>query len=272
MPEIKTKKIDSPANPIIKELARAVAKSRGGEDLFMLEGPKLIGAALDAGAKVKSAFFTEEFLSARGAKTLLARLATAGAELYHVSNSVLVKICDAKSPQPIAAACSHEMLSLDELSVGKEFLGVALDNISDPGNMGTIIRTADASGADAVIVLAGACSPFNPKAIRASAGSIFNIPIAECCEAELSSWAEGKGVKLYSTDARGGISAFDADYTGKVLIAFGNESAGVSKAVRDASDSAIHIPMAGRAESLNVAQSSAVILFEAMRQREKTAS
>ncbi|MEJ2695301.1 MAG: RNA methyltransferase [Candidatus Sulfobium sp.] len=144
---------------------------------------------------------------------------------------------------------------------------VVLDGIKDPGNLGTIIRTSDAAGAHAVVLLPGTCDPFMPKPLRASAGSVFNIPVVETEIAPLMKWMKERSIKMTVTSPDATDILYDADLTYPGAFAFGNEAHGVSRELKEEADLTVKIPIYGGAESLNVASSAAICLYEAVRQR-----
>ena len=144
---------------------------------------------------------------------------------------------------------------------------MAVDGVQEPGNLGTIIRTSDAVGADAVIMLKGTCDAFMQKTIRATAGSIFNIPIIYSGTDKFLEWLKLNGIMLVATALDSGKSAFDAGLENPIAFVFGNEAHGVSSEIKKKADLILKIPIYGKAESLNVSASAAVCLYEAVRQR-----
>jgi TrmH family RNA methyltransferase len=251
--------IDSPKNPKVKHVAdiRDRKSRRGGE--FMVEGPHLVESALDAGAEIKQAFFN-------GAqhKVLLKRIARTGAEIFEVSGRVLSKLTGTETPQGILAIVSLKTSTFEDIDVTKGPV-VVLDGVQDPGNVGTIIRTADAAGASAVVVLQGTADAFSQKALRSSSGSIFNIKIVRAQRKTVSDELKKLGLRILATTLDAETSIFDANLSGPLALVFGNETKGVSLELRRAADLAVKIPVHGGAESLNVASSAAIALYEVMR-------
>jgi TrmH family RNA methyltransferase len=257
------KKITSPSNPLVREILKEKKERTGG--VLIVEGRRLIEMALTSGAGMGRVFFTEAFRSKNGA--LLMRLSKKSSELIETSGHVLSKLADTETPQGIVAEVFREGRSLQELSLQDSPLIVVCDSIRDPGNLGAIIRTADAAAADAVVLLPGTCDPFLPKGIRATAGSVFNLPVLFSEEAVLLEWLRKKSVGLAVSDVNASLSIFDADLSRPLAFVFGNEAAGVSGHLKGKSDMRVRIPMPGRAESLNVATAAAICLYEAVRQR-----
>lgn len=265
---INIKKIDSPANPVLKAAAEVLARrSKYGADAFIIEGPHLVEAALSAGAKLKKVFVTPEFVAKAANRGLLKGASGAGAAIFELSARAMKKITDAKSPQGVSALCSYKPMELDWLKFKGAPLIVVSDGISEPGNLGAIIRSADAFGADAVVMLPGTCDPFGPRTLRATSGSAFNVPMVFVKAVELIPWLRGRGISTAAATPRARQTIAGVDLTKPVAFIFGNESRGISGDIIKATDIRFRIPIPGRAESLNVAASAAVCLYEAVRQR-----
>jgi RNA methyltransferase, TrmH family len=270
---MKTIKITSAANPLVRQTADIASRSKKADSgFFIAEGPHLVEAALAAASPVREIFFTPEYGQSEEGRKLLLRLSESEScpkDFIEVPDNVFLKISDAETPQGILAVAPSGLISLNELRSGRTPLLAVCDGISDPGNLGTIIRIADAAGADAVIILQGCCDPYSPKAVRATAGSVFNIPMVKAQEEEFVESMSSVGIRLVAADVRAGNSLYEADLTVPCAFVFGNESRGVSSFLLNNSDEHIRIPMAGLAESLNAAVAAAVCLFEAVRQRTK---
>ncbi|MDP2168158.1 MAG: RNA methyltransferase [Thermodesulfovibrionales bacterium] len=260
--------LTSPQNPLIKELVKIRNRPAGYRHKeFIIEGPHLIRTAIASGAPVKKVFFTEGFAGKKEGGRLLRELQKKDLEMFEITENILRKITDTEAPQGIVALSSYAPLRLEDLSFKDIPLIAVSDGVSDPGNMGAMIRTADAAGADAFIVLPGSCDPFMSKCLRASQGSVFNIPVVNAEMKNLIDWLRGGNIEIAATHQKAGHSIYDADLSGPLAIIFGNESEGVSAEMRAAADMEIGVPIPGRAESLNVASAAAVIIFEAVRQR-----
>lgn len=257
--------IASPANARIKDLIKK--KAHPAAECFFIEGPHLAGSALQSAAAIRDVYYTAAFAASEGGKELLAPLSRKAGRVFEVSEPVMRKLAATESPQGIVAVVSQPVLRIGDLSPGEAPLLAVLEGIQDPGNAGTIIRIADAAGADVVIALKGTCSPYLEKAVRATAGSIFTVPVIEARTDEFLKWIKAKRVALAVTAADGDQSIFATPLTGSLAFAFGNEAHGISSTLRDAADMSISIPIYGRAESLNVATAAAVCLYEAARQR-----
>lgn len=267
-------KITSPANPIIKEALKIKEKrSRYRHDAFIVEGPHLVEvAAASSNVEIKRVFFSEDFSAKRQGQRLLRQVALSvkgqGSKdiFIQVSEQVLNKLTDTETPQGIMAAVSYKPIVLDKVVFkGIPFI-VICDGIQDPGNLGTIIRASDAAGADAIVILPGTCDAFMPKTIRATAGSLFNIPIIYLEPEILFDYLESKNIALYAADVHAQVSVYEFDFKSPIAIVFGNEAHGVREVVLKKAKS-LKIPIVGKAESLNVAVAASVCLYEVVRQR-----
>lgn len=265
---MKCLRITSPANPHLKEVISILRRRpEEGERFFLIEGTHLVEMALDAGAGIKEVFFTGQFDAKEEGIKLLNRIADQGIRMAEVTDQIVKKLTDTETPQGIAALVKIQTKSLGDLALSNTPLLIVLDRIQDPGNLGTIIRTADAAGADAVLLLPPTCDPFKQKTIRSTAGSIFTIPVIQTEMDELGAFLRAAGVKLAvaSSDARDTL--YETDLNIPLALVFGNEARGVSTEMRERAEIALRVPVHGKAESLNVASAVAVCIYEAVRQR-----
>lgn len=259
-------RITSAANQHIKDMVKV--RSRPSSKAFFIEGPHLVASAVNSAATIREVFFSPSFASSDEGAEILAGLSKKAGRIFEVTEPVMKKLSDTESPQGIAALVSQPSPRLTDLSPGANALITVIEGVQDPGNVGTIIRLADAAAGDVVIVLQGACDPYMPKAVRATAGSIFNIPVIPAQTDECLRWLKLNKISLAVTSAKGTLSIFAAALTGPVAFAFGNESRGISRTLEEAADMVVNIPIYGRAESINVATAAAVCLYEAARQRQ----
>jgi TrmH family RNA methyltransferase len=249
---------------------RAIARDRRAREdtgLCLLEGPRVISAALDRSARLGGVWFG---YGARPAfSDLDARLKSAGVAVHTLKEGVLEKVGTTRTPQPVLATARLSPVPIGDLAarVDGGFVVVAV-GVADPGNLGTILRSAEAAGAAGVIVAGDSVDVRNPKVVRASAGALFGIPVAEVPDPlEATGALRDAGVRVIGAVARGGDAAARVDLTGRVALVVGNEARGVDPALVAALDATVTIPMAGAAESLNVAMAATVLCFEAARQR-----
>lgn len=274
--------ITSPANPLIREALDVRDRRRkAAPHRVFAEGLRLIETALAAGAGLEHLFFTAAFGARSEGRAFLRRAEKAALRLrdegdspagspwacVEVSDTVMLRLSETVSPQGVAAVLTCAERTLDSLVFPGVPLLVVCDGVQDPGNLGALIRTADAAGADGVVILPGTCDPFGSKTVRSTAGSIFNIPVVRCPADDLSRYAAARGLALYATDSHATLSLHDTDLRGPAAFVFGSEARGACREVRDAARATLLIPVYGRAESLNVAAAAAVCLYEAVRQR-----
>ncbi len=227
----------------------------------MVEGTKALSEALDAGAQLHAVF------AAPGAPAdVLERARAVGAAVHHIEPGVIERVAATVSPQPLLAVAEQIDVPFEELA-DAHLLVIAVD-IADPGNLGTVLRSAEAAGADGVVCCGSSVDVYNPKTVRAAAGAVFHLRLATAGDpVEVLDRVGGWGVTRLAAVARGGTHHTDVDMRGRVALAIGSEAAGLQPTVLDTVDELVTIPMAGRAESLNVGVAAAVLCFEAARQR-----
>lgn len=257
--------ITSVQNPLVKAAAELKQKKyRLSRNLFLAEGLRTVEEAVGSNL-IKSIFYTE--ISDERTHMVLEQAAAAGTELVCVSEGVFRKMSDTESPQGIIAVCripKFDFVSL--LAVGAPL--IVLDRVSDPGNVGTILRTADATGMGGLVLLEGSADIFAPKTVRASMGSTFHLPLITGMDANQAvSKMHDVGYKVLATSLKDSGDIYTVNFSGRVAVVVGNEANGVSEALLEQADEKIFIPMVGRAESLNVAVASGVIMYEILRCR-----
>lgn len=241
---------------------------RWDEGVCVIEGPDLVEAALESGVEFEALYVERSRVDDAAVAALLDRAALVGVDIFSLDAGVLEHVADAKTPQPVLATVRFALTPLSELDASG--LVLVLDNLRDPGNAGTIIRSADAAGARAVVLSGESVDPFNPKTLRASAGSVFHVPIVVAGLGETLSHCGARAVRSYATVVHGGTPYRDADLSGPCVVVIGNESAGLDAASVAQCDESLSIPMAGRSESLNAGVAASLIAFEALHQRRDT--
>ena len=254
-------------NPMVKAAAELKQKKyRQQQGLFLAEGLRTVEEAVRYGA-VQSIFYTA--IEDDRTRAVLEEAAAKQIKLVCVSDKVLKKIADTDPPQGIIAVCEMRSKRLDDfLASGKMLL--VLDRVTDPGNIGTMLRTADAAGVGGLLLLQGCADIYAPKTVRASMGSLFHLPVLSGLSEELLVQAARKaGYELLVTCLDGADNLYKADLQGRLAFVMGNEANGVSPALLAAADKRVFIPMQGRAESLNVAMAAGIVMFEALRQKLK---
>ncbi len=235
----------------------------------MAEGAELVRCALDAGAPLESVYVSPEGDGDGPTQAVCRRATEAGVRVFPLAPGVLERVADTVTPQPVLAVLPMlDDLRVDGLEARPGRLIVVLVDVRDPGNAGTVLRAADASGAHAVVFAAESVDPYNPKTVRASAGSLFHLPFAVCGDpGQVARELGTAGFRTLATVVRGGQDYADFDWSKPSALFLGNESSGLDEALCARLDGALGVPMEGRAESLNVGVASAVVLFEAARQR-----
>jgi len=260
--------IASRQNPFVQH-CRDLARRRhadGGE--ILLDGLHLLSDALAAGVPIAAAAAPDAFWESPSGVPLARALEAVGAQLYAASPAVIEAASPVKTPSGIVAVARWQPAGPGQVLEAQPALVVCIVRVQDPGNVGAIIRSADAAGATGVVVSAGSADPFGWKALRGSMGSAFRLPVAAGARVEdVCGEARRRGVRILSTTPSSGIGLHDADLTGPVLILVGGEGAGLPQPLQDAADARLTIPMRPPVESLNVAVAAAVILYEARRQR-----
>jgi TrmH family RNA methyltransferase len=230
-----------------------------------VEGPKLIAEALRAGLRLHCVF------AAQGAEELLESFRLPpNAEVLLLPREVLNSALSTETPQPVAALVSPPRWEWEQilgLSRDRKPLVLVLAGLQDPGNLGTILRSAEAFGATGVVSLPGTVSPWNPKAVRASAGSVFRVPLVAARVEECFKRLGKGGFRLWTTTTQDGEPANRADLSGPTAVLIGNEGSGVSPELAARAGGALTIPCPGPVESLNAAVAASVLLYEASRQR-----
>ncbi len=256
--------VQSKQNARVKELRHALARPAGG-GLVGVEGPNLVAEALRAGLRFECVF------AALGAEKLLKGLCLPPeTEVLLVPKPLLDAALATETPQPVAALVEPPLWTWAHLlsqDPAKPPLLVVLAALQDPGNLGTILRSAEAFGATGVLSLPGTVSAWNPKAVRASAGSVFRVPLLAVSAEECFARLRQAGIKVYATTVRDAEPAQQIDLAGPVALIIGNEGNGVPCALAARTDGRITISCPGPVESLNAAVAAGVLLYEAARQR-----
>jgi tRNA G18 (ribose-2'-O)-methylase SpoU len=243
---------------------------RAGE--FLVQGVRPISLAVEQGWTIRVLIYDSERSLSRWAQELLQ--GQRGAERVSMAADLLAELGEKEEAAPeLIAVVEMPADDLNRIEVGPEFLGVVFDRPTGPGNIGSIIRSADAFGADGLIVTGHAADVYDPKSVRASTGSIFALPSVRVpSQREVMEWVtarrtEGTPIVVVGTDEHGSADIFDHDLTQPTLLLIGNETSGLSTAWKDLADQLVRIPMTGSASSLNAANAATAVLYEASRQR-----
>lgn len=255
-------------NPRIKQLvALRESRQRKRSGLTRVDGARELLRALEAGL-VPEAVFVAEGLRAEGETvTALARCSATGIHVQPVSDDVYRKIRYGERDDGICATLAWQEGRLDDLPRPADPFWLVLEGIEKPGNLGALLRSADAAGVDGVILADPACDPANPNVVRASMGTLFTQPVVRCTGTEAIAWLQGHDCAIVLTRPQAERAWHQAALAGPVAIVSGSESAGLTSAWRAAATEEVVLPMAGFADSLNLAAATAVLLYEVVRQR-----
>lgn len=283
--------ITSAQNRKVKELLTLVEKSkaRSAAGLFVVEGQRELGHCLDAGFIPETLFICGEVMAVQnnavnvaktghlaeniegkdGLDALVAKAEALNPRLGVVQIPAFLyeKVAYRGSTEGIIAEVHSVPRALEDLRLGENPLVMVLESVEKPGNLGAVLRSADAAGADAVIVCDPLTDIWNPNLIRSSVGAVFSVPVAVCTSADAIAFLKKRGIRILTAQLQDSEWYYDTDMTGATALVMGTESTGLTQAWRDSADAHIKIPMLGRLDSLNVSVSAAVLLYEAVRQR-----
>jgi TrmH family RNA methyltransferase len=252
--------VTSLANPTVKAVrALHMRKARQESGRFLVEGLKAVTEAVDLGRAPRILLHGETIAG----HPLLVRAAAIAGETLEVSEAILAKISRRDNPQMVLGVFEQAFTALDALDPGASPCWVALEAVRDPGNLGTIVRTADAAGCGGLILVGDCCDPYSVEAVRATMGSIFAVPIARATAAEFLDWRARWPGAVVGTLLAAVTDFRAAAYRAPNLIVMGNEQAGLSAALAAACDVTVKIPMRGRADSLNLAVAAGVMIYAA---------
>lgn len=258
-------------NPQVRTVVRLRnRRHRQAQRRFVVEGRREIACAVEAGWPLGILFHCAELQA--GGDALLGRCQAAGVECVETSRAVFERMSYRRTPDGLLAVADTPELTLAKLAAtsgrcGSGELWLVAAAISVPGNLGAMLRSADAVGASGVLVADAAVDVFNPNVVRAGMGALFSVPLAVANADAVREWLAGRGVRLVLADPASASDYTAADFTGDLAIVVGSESAGLDSGWRCGQYPAVRVPMAGRVDSLNAATAAAVLLFEARRQR-----
>ncbi len=262
--------ITSATNPRIKGLVRLrVRRERDQTGLFVIEGFREIRRALEGPVEIIDIFTCPELYLGGNEVALVAAAALQGAQVWTVAQTAFRKASYRDRPEGLLAVARQFPTTFDTLVVGPSPLVLVVEAIEKPGNLGTMLRTAEAAGAAAVIVCDPATDPFNPNVVRASLGTLFAVPLAVGTSAEAIGWLKAQRIRSAATTPGATIPHWEADLTGPLALVIGSEQYGLSSQWLAAAEVRVVIPMPGSVDSLNAAAAAAIVLFEAVRQRSR---
>jgi TrmH family RNA methyltransferase len=232
----------------------------------MAEGLKLVIDALDLGWSIRTLVFAKSARGNQAVEKVAARTVAAGGTVLEVTEKVLTAITRRDNPQAVVGVFAQRLVPLKDIRPAAGDVWVALDRVRDPGNLGTVIRTVDAVGAKGVILIGDATDPFSLETVRATMGSIFAVPVAKASQEAFLAWRKGFSGLVAGTHLKGAVDYRSVDFTGRpVVLLMGNEQQGLTEELAESCDRLLRIPQAGRADSLNLAVATGVMLFEIRR-------
>ena len=254
--------ITSAQNPKLKRLLALQEKSRlrRSEGVFVVEGRRELEHCLAAGFEVESLFICPELYNCHSERS-------EGISTFHVSKEIYAKVAYREGTEGIIAEVKAKYLTLDDLALKKNPLVMVLEGVEKPGNLGAVLRSADAAGADAVIICDPLTDLYNPNLIRASIGAVFTVPVVCCSSEDAIAFLKARGIRILTAQLQDSSPYYDVDMTCGTALVMGTEATGLTPVWRAAADAHILIPMLGQLDSLNVSVSAAILLFEAVRQR-----
>ncbi len=263
-------KISSLQNPRVKQLVKLRdRRPRDEAGVFLVEGYREIRRALEKQVTLNELYYAPEWFLGENEPALIEQAAASGARLFELTKEAFAKVAYRERPDGLLAVAPQWKRSLADLEprLPKEPFLLVVEAIEKPGNLGTILRSADAAGCDAVIVCDPVTDIFNPNVVRASTGVLFSVPLVVDESTRVLAWLRERGVRTVATTPSAEKLYTDTDLRGPLAVIMGSEQYGLSEFWLKNSDQPIRIPMAGQADSLNVAMATIITLFEAVRQR-----
>ncbi|HET9090824.1 MAG TPA: RNA methyltransferase [Acidimicrobiales bacterium] len=260
--------ITSPANPLFRRLRLLATSSRRKGSSFFFEGVQPVWRAVEAKAPVELVVVAPELVQGTPAERLVEEAEAAGIASAYLSGELFARLSGRDGPSGVAAVCDGHVASLEDLVPGSDDVVLVLHEVANPGNLGSIVRTADAGGAAAVVLSGRTADPFSTTAVKASMGSIFSVPVVRAATAEeVFHWAGRHGVRTLTTSAHASTSYLDTSSARPVAVVFGSEGEGLGAALLGLGDEQIRIPMVGSASSLNLSVSVGIVLFALQAER-----
>lgn len=259
--------ITSFQNPRIKSLVKLRNRRHRDEGGVLIEGYKAVKLALENDFRLSEIYYCPELYLGSNEDDLVNQAIQSGAKAFETTPEIFTKVAYRDRPEGIIAITPQFHRKLEELPVNDHSLYLVAEAIEKPGNLGTMLRTADAAGVEGVIICDPITDIYNPNVVRASIGTLFTVPIAHCTTEEFFAWKQNNKVTLVATTPSTKKVFTDVDLTGKVALAVGTEQVGLPDYWIDNADEKVLIPMYGKADSLNAAASATLVLYESVRQR-----
>jgi len=261
-------RISSLQNPRIKQLVRLRdRRPRDEAGLFLVEGYREIRRALEKGVLLQEVYYSPDWFLGENEPALLAQAEAGGAQLFELSKDAFAKVAYRERPDGLLATAPQWKKALTDLALKPEPFLLVVEAIEKPGNLGTILRSADAAGVDAVIVCDPVTDIFNPNVVRSSTGVLFSVPVVVAESSLVRVWLRERGIRAVATTPAATALYTDTDLRGAMAIVMGSEQYGLSEFWLKNADELVRIPMAGIISSLNVSVAAGVVLFEWKRRR-----
>ncbi len=263
----RVKDVTSLANPLVKDIkSLALKKFRDQQNAFMADGLKLVIDALDLGWAIKMLIVAKSALGNQALEKVVARTVAAGGDVLKGSEKIIAAITRRDNPQIVVGVFGQRFVPLKDIRPKDGDIWVALDQVRDPGNLGTVIRTIDAVGANGVILVGDTTDPFSLETVRATMGSIFAVPVAKTHQDAFLEWRKSFVGIVAGTHLKSAVDYRSVDFsTYPVVLMIGNEQHGLHDKLANACDKLLRIPQVGRADSLNLAVATGIMLFEIRR-------
>ena len=259
--------ITSLANPRIKYIRKlSERKFREQQGEYYIEGLRIVGEALEQNAELVTLLNAPDLLTSEFGQNLVGQAREKGMEVLDLSPEVFAKLSLKEGPQGIAAVGRQSFTSISSLVPGEKDIWIALDSVQDPGNLGTILRTGDAAGCRGVILLDHSTDPYDPTALRASMGAVFNLKIIKARLNEFSQWKEKTAIEVVGTSDKALIYYRDYYYPIPMVLLMGSEKTGLAPDYLRICDEVVSIPMLGKSDSLNLAVATGIVLYEIVHQ------
>jgi len=263
-------KITSLQNPRIKQLVKLRdRRPRDEAGVFLVEGYREIRRALEKKIPLRELYFSPDWFLGENEPALIAEAEAAGAQVFELAKDTFAKVAYRERPDGLLAVAPQWRRALDDLTLPLEPFLLVVEAIEKPGNLGTILRSADAAGCDAVIVCDPVTDIFNPNVVRASTGVLFSVPLVVEESARVQRWLQDRRIRTVATTPAAEKIYSTVDLRGALAVIMGSEQYGLSDFWLHHADVPVRIPMAGQADSLNVAMATIITLFEAVRQRSR---
>lgn len=261
-------KITSLQNPRVKQLVKLRdRRPRDEAGVFLVEGYREIRRALEKSVNLTELYFSPEWFLGENEPALIEQARAAGAQLFELTKDTFAKVAYRERPDGLLAVAPQWRRTLEELKLPASPFLLVVEAIEKPGNLGTILRSADAAGCDAVIVCDPVTDIFNPNVVRASTGVLFSVPLVVADSERVHAWLKANRIRTVATTPAAETLYTAADLRGPLAVIMGSEQYGLTEFWLKNSDLPVRIPMAGQADSLNVAMATIITLFEAVRQR-----